>query len=258
MRLFLSRIKDGLMRPFVRNRLSAINQAELMARWSHEMRTSLTGIVGYSEYLESISTEPMVNFTAKIIKESSLGLARASNAFFDLHSIESGKLKLSNSWFSAHDLVRNAVEMHQPLARERDISLLFNCTDDLFLIEMCADMLRVRQVVDALIYGAIQSTRKGESIYIGMMSDRIRASVMIKMIFLDARVDSAKTELFKQFWGDDGYKFRLQEGPGIEMALAKRMIYFMQGTAVYRASNRQAPELMVSFPIRCGIPKRRV
>jgi signal transduction histidine kinase len=93
MRLFLSRIKDGLMRPFVRNRLSAINQAELMARWSHEMRTSLTGIVGYSEYLESISTEPMVNFTAKIIKESSLGLARASNAFFDLHSIESGKLK---------------------------------------------------------------------------------------------------------------------------------------------------------------------
>jgi signal transduction histidine kinase len=148
--------------------------------------------------------------------------------------------------------------MHQPLARERDISLLFNCTDDLFLIEMCADMLRVRQVVDALIYGAIQSTRKGESIYIGMMSDRIRASVMIKMIFLDARVDSAKTELFKQFWGDDGYKFRLQEGPGIEMALAKRMIYFMQGTAVYRASNRQAPELMVSFPIRCDIPKRRV
>lgn len=257
MRFFLTRIKDWLMQPLVRSPAVIMNQADFMARFSHEMRTSLTGIVGYSEFVESTSTEPMVNFTAKIIKESSQGLARVSNAFFDLHSIESGLLKLSSTWFSMHELVRNAVHLHQSMARERDVILLFTCSDDLFLIDIYSDMLRVRQVVDALIFGAIQSTRKGESIHIDMMLDRLKVGVILKMTFLDVCVDSAQIELFKQFWGCDSYNFRLQEGPGIEMALAKSLIYLMQGIAVYRASNSQAPELMVGLPIRSYLPKRR-
>ncbi len=92
MRLVLSRIKDWLMQSIVRSTDVTVNQAELIARFSHEMRTSLTGIVGYSEFVESTSTEPMVNFTAKIIRESGQNLARTSNAFFDLQSIESGQL----------------------------------------------------------------------------------------------------------------------------------------------------------------------
>lgn len=258
MLLFLSRIKDCLMRPFVRTPLGVIDQAELMARLSHEMRTSLTGIVGYSEFLESTSTEPMVNFTAKIIKESSQGLARVSNSFFDLQNIESGKLKLNKTWFSIRELVRNAIQMHQSLAREFNISLLFTCSNDLFLIEMYADVLRMRQVLDALIYGAIQSTSKGESIHIDIMLDSLKTDVIIKIIFPDTRVDSAQIELCKQFWGGDQYNFKLQEGPGIEMALAKRLIYFMQGVAVYRASKRHPPELIVSLPIRCQLSNRRV
>jgi signal transduction histidine kinase len=256
MRLFLSRIKDWLMQPLLRSPAVTMNQADLMARFSHEMRTSLTGIVGYSEFVESTSAEPMVNFTAKIIRESSQGLARASNAFFDLQSIESGQLKLNCTWFSMHDLVCNAIRLHQPMARERDVSLLFTCSDDLFLIEMYADVLRVRQVVDALIYGAIQSTRKDESVHIDMMLDRLKVGVMLKIFFLDVRADSTQIELLKEFWGGDSYKFRLQEGPGIELALTKGLIYFMQGIAVYRASKTQPPELLVSLPIRFDLSKR--
>jgi signal transduction histidine kinase len=259
MRLFLYRIKDWLMESFVRSSNAVtMNQAELIARLSQEMRTSLTGIVGYSEFVESTSAEPMVNFTAKIIRESSQDLARASNAFFDLHSIESSQLKLNCTHFSIHDLVCNAVRLHQSMARERNVSLLFTCSDDLFLIEMYADVLRLRQVVDALIYGAIQSTRKGESVHIDMMPDRLKVGVTWKIIFLDVRADGAQIELLKEFWCGDRYKFRLQEGPGIELALAKSLIYLMQGTAVYRASNTQPPELMVSLPIRFDLCKRRV
>lgn len=201
MRFFLSRINDLLVKPLARRPAVKMHQAELMARLSHEMRTLLTGIVGYSEFVESTSTEPMVNFTAKIIRESSQELVRASNAFFDLQSIESGRLKLNCTWFSIHDLMCNAVHMHQSMARERDVGLLFTCSDDLFLIEMYADLMRVRQVVDVLIFCAIQSARKGESVHIDMMLDRLRSSVTIKMIFLDGHADAAQTELLKEFWG---------------------------------------------------------
>lgn len=256
MRLFLSRIKDWLMQSIVRSTAVTMNQAELIARLSHEMRTSLTGIVGYSEFVESTSTEPMVNFTAKIIKESSQGLARTSNAFFDLQSIESSQLKLSSTWFSIHDLVRNTVHLHESMARERDLLLLFTCSDDLLSIEMYADMLRVQQVVDTLVYGAIQSMHKGESIHMDMRLDRLKAGVVITIIYPSIQIDTVQIELLEEFWEGDAYKFRLQEGPGIEMALAKSLIYLMKGIAVYRAANNKNPELMVSLPINCALPKR--
>lgn len=258
MRIVFNQIKTWLMQVLRFKHASILNQEEFMARLSHELRTSLTGIVGYSEFLESTSAEPMVKFTATIIRESSQGLARTSNALFDLHRVECGSLKLNCTWFSIYELVLNVVRLHQPMAREHDVNLLFTCSNDLFLIEMYSDVLRVRQVVDALIFGVIQSTRKGESVHIDMLLDTLKTGVTVKMIFLDACADIAQIELFKEFFLGGSYKFRLQEGPGIEMALAKSLIYLMQGKAVFREVNKQKPELMVSLPIRCDFPKRCV
>ena len=68
MQFYLSRLKDWLtcrMPGGGRKREST----ELMARFSHELRTSLTGIVGYAEYVEKGAGAPMMNFTAKIRRE---------------------------------------------------------------------------------------------------------------------------------------------------------------------------------------------
>jgi hypothetical protein len=77
MRLCLSRFKSWVFHVLNCKRDFSRNESQLMERLSHELRTSLTGIVGYSEFVESTSAEPMVNFTAKIIRESSQNLARA-------------------------------------------------------------------------------------------------------------------------------------------------------------------------------------
>jgi len=94
MQFSLSRAKSWIYQKFSCKRVYSRNQSDLMERLSHELRTSLTGIVGYSEFVESSSTEPMVNFTAKIIRESSLNLARASNSFFDLHRLELRQIQI--------------------------------------------------------------------------------------------------------------------------------------------------------------------
>ena len=61
--------------------------AGLMARFSHEIRTQLTGIVGYAEFLEGKTHEPMLNFTAKIIRESGLNLSRITGSYFELNNL---------------------------------------------------------------------------------------------------------------------------------------------------------------------------
>ncbi len=251
MRFCLSRLKSWFSLTFSRDGGGGQNQSELMERLSHELRTSLTGIVGYSEFVESSSTEPMVNFTAKIIRESSQVLARASNSFFDLHRLTLGQIKISCSTFSINELVGDVVRLHQKQALEHDVNLVYTCSKNTFLLEMNTDAQRVRQVVDALIFGAVQSAAKGKSVHVDASVDEAQGYLQLTVLGLDAATDIAQINLLKEFWHTDRYKFRLQEGPGVELALAKALIYFLQGSAQYRYVVNELPRLIVKLPMRC-------
>ena len=250
MQFFLSRAKNWIYRKFRCKRSASRKQSNLMERLSHELRTSLTGIVGYSEFVESSSAEPMVNFTAKIIRESSLNLARSSNSFFDLHRLELGQIQIDITTFSISDLVRDVVRIYQKQALDQTVSLAFACSAETFFSEMFSDAQRVHQVVDALIFGAIQSAGKENSIHVDLSLDEDKSYMKLMLITVGASSDGLQEELFKKFWNGERYKFRLQAGPGIELALAKALIYFLQGYVEYQVRPSEHPRLIVRLPLR--------
>jgi signal transduction histidine kinase len=249
MRLCLSRFKAWTSRVFACKSADLKNQSELLERLSHELRTSLTGIVGYSEFVESSSAEPMMNFTAKIIRDSSQVLLRASNSFFDLHRMAQGQIRADCSKFSIIELVRSVVGLHQKQAIERDVNLFFTCPTESFLLEIYADTQRVRQVVDAIVFGAVQTAGKGKSIRVDVSLDDDKKFIKLMIISLDSLTDGGQIELLKEFWCNERYKFRLQEGPGVELALAKTLIYFLQGSAEYSYVSDELPRLIVKLPM---------
>lgn len=250
MRFGLSKLKSWMFQKLGVRQTMPNKQSELIERLSHELRTSLTGIVGYSEFVESSSTEPMVNFTAKIIRESSQGLSRASNSFFDLYRLELGELKVNCTTFSISALVRDVVREHQRQALEQDVKLAFTCSAETFLFDMYADAFRVRQLIDALVFGGVQSAGKGKSIQVDISLDGDQSHLRFMVISLDSAFNAPQIELAKEFWCNDQYKFRLQEGPGVELALAKSLIYFLQGEVEYRASLEELPRLILTLPMR--------
>lgn len=258
MQFFLSRAKSWIHRKLRCKRVDSRNQSDLMERLSHELRTSLTGIVGYSEFVESSSTEPMVNFTAKIIRESSLGLARASNSFFDLHRLELGQIQIDPSSFSISELVRDVVRIYQKKALDLNVSLAFASTAEIFFTEMFSDPKQVHQVVDALIFGAVQSAGKGNSIQVDLSLDDDKNYMRLTLVTVGLSPDGSQEELFKKFWNSERYKFRLQAGPGVELALAKALIYFLQGHVAYKVSTNECPRLIVRLPLQYKKSKANV
>ena len=59
-----------------------------MAAMSHHLRTPLNGIMGYAEFIQSSSHEPMVHFTSKIILENSMDMLHTVNDILDVHKIQ--------------------------------------------------------------------------------------------------------------------------------------------------------------------------
>ena len=226
---------------------------QLIERLSHELRTSLTGIVGYSEFVESTSTEPMINFTAKIIRESSQGLARTSNSFFDLHRLTEGQMILKQSSFSISNLLRDVVRDHQKLALEREVNLYSTCTDETFLLEMNSDEQRVRQVLDALVFAAVQQAGKEQSVHVDVSFDESKNYVQFVLNSSAVVIDQSQINLFKEFWVNTAYTFRLQEGPGVELALVRALIRLMNGYVTYDAFGLDDRiQLVVNLPMRDG------
>jgi signal transduction histidine kinase len=249
MQFFWSRAKSLIYRKFICKCGYSQNQSDLMERLSHELRTSLTGIVGYSEFVESSSTEPMVNFTAKIIRESSLNLARASSSFFDLHRLELGQIQIDPSTFSISELIRDVVRIHQKQASEQSVSLTFACTAETFFTEMFSDAKQVRQVVDALIFGAVQSAGKENAIHVDLSLDEDNNYIKLMLSTVSFSSDESQEELYRKFWNSERYKFKLQAGPGIELALAKALIFILQGRVEYLVIPSEPPRLIVRLPL---------
>lgn len=248
--LSLLRFKDWLFNTFVSKRVEFNNQSELMERLSHELRTSLTGIVGYSEFVESSSTEPMVSFTAKIIRESSQDLARASISFFDLHRLGLGQIKVNCYKFSISELVGSVVKTHQKQAIEREATLVYTHAAEVLFLDVFTDAQRVRQIVDALVFAAVNSASKGKIVHLDLSLDGEDDSIKLVINYLDSMNDEVQVKLLNEFWCSKRYKFRLQEGPGVELALAKSLIYFLQGSAEFCCESNELSLLIVKLPMR--------
>lgn len=227
-------------------------QSELMDRLSHELRTSLTGIVGYAEFLESGSTDPMMNFTAKIIRESGKSLSRTSQSFFDFYLLSQRQIRLKFSRFVLSDMVRDVVTLSQSCAAEREVSLGFTCTENALKVMANSDVDRMLQVLDALVYGAVQASDKWSIVQVHLELNPEQHEFVLSIVSSGVSVSPPQIQMQTQFWNSHDYQFRLQEGPGVELALAKAMIQFMDGSVWFEHSAEFPSRLIVKFPANRG------
>lgn len=224
-------------------------QSGLRQRVSHEMRTSLTGIVGYAEYLETNSAEPMMNFTANIIRESGLDLARTSSSYFELQYLAQSQIRLTCSRVSLAEVTREVMGKHQSKANHREVSLVFNCSDDGNSQLMNSDIDRLRQVLDALVFDAVQTADKWGCIRVGLSVNEGNKTLVWTLETTASKSSQRLSDLYEKFWHQGNYHFRLQQGPGIELALAKALIQFLGGKVIYRVALGAPAQLVVTFPL---------
>lgn len=222
----------------------------LMARFSHEMRTQLTGIVGYAEFLEGKTNEPMLNFTAKIIRESGLNLSRISSSYFELNNLSKEEIKLSYSRFVFSDLVRDVVQRQQVVALDRGESLGFSCAHEITEDVVSFDMNRLRHVLDALILGTIELLEKWSILHLVLWRDGARGGAwVLNLEFSDLATKSSCFYLYESFWNNKFYEFKLQEGPGILLSMVKQTLLMMGSEVQFEFdANTGGSRLIIVWP----------
>lgn len=238
-----TRTNSGLQRPIFDI------TPDLIQRLSHEMRTSLTSIVGYAEFIEEGTEPAMVNFTAKIIRESSQDLVRTVQAFVDLYpsSNDSGDSRYDE--FSPAHLVHRLIQSSQGHADQLNVSLIFVCADEAQLVTMRSHAANFEKMLRAILCGALNAATRGAMVVVTLRVLAKERTVEIVLEELGGVAKMRQSQRMAQFWNTPRYVFQMQEGPGVELALAKALVARLHGQALFQSAKGQGDRLRLHLPI---------
>ena len=204
-------------------------KSDFLSSMSHELRTPLNAILGFAQLLQTDVPPPSKAQLSSIepILQAGWHLLKLINEILDLAKVESGQMPLSEEPVLLAEVMAECRGMVEASARQRGITLVFPDFAQPCFVR--ADRIRVKQVLINLLSNAIKYNVKQGSVEVtARLVDvrRIRVSIADTGLGLDA---TQIGQLFQPFnrLGQEGDG---EEGTGIGLVVAKRLVELMGGT----------------------------
>jgi signal transduction histidine kinase len=197
---------------------------EFLAMITHELKTPLVPIQGYSELLldgtlGELTTEQKEKI--KVVYHSSLSLSQLIQDLLDVRRLELGQLKFDKVSVDAAQLVSDAIKIMEPSAAKTGIKLTSFMEKP---TKVKCDPGRIVQVLTNLIKNAIRFVPEKEGmIEVGVLEHGRGALFCVKDNGVGISKEMQKG-LFKKFYQVDTSARRKSEGSGLGLAICKGIV----------------------------------
>lgn len=198
-------------------------KSAFIANMSHEVRTPLNAIVGFSGLMATATTEEEKKMYADIIAENNERLLRLVNDIFDLSQIDAGVSNFAYSEFDVNDLLRELDGVYR-MKLNGNPSVELICESHMEPIMMHSERQRIIQVISNLLHNSMKFTHAGE-IRFGC---RMEGTDKVYFYVSDTGIGIPKEEqsmIFSQFTKLD----REMPGTGLGLTLSQRIIHELDG-----------------------------
>ena len=219
---------------------------------SHEIRTPLNAVLGLASTLLHDGLTPEQQRIVGVIHESGDTLLRILNDILDFSRLDAGRLTLESVPFSPADLTRQVVDVHQPAADAKGVTLLLQ--DDRTLPPLLrGDAGRVRQVLHNLISNAVKFTDQGGIVVRTRCLAHGIASATLEWNVTDTGIGISlenQAKLFDAFMQADDSITRRFGGSGLGLAISRQLAERMGGSISVESSEGQGS----SFTVQLTLP----
>ncbi len=232
-------------------------KSEFLATISHELRTPMNGILGYSDLLLETPLSPDQLEMAGTIKHSSESLLTILNDILDFSKVEASRLELEHIPFDLHQVVGDVVRLLTPKAQGKALGLTVRfraATASAFL----GDPYRLRQILLNLAGNALKFTQQGGvtiDVQCQNARDGDRMDVTISVTDTGIGIPAEKHGLlFQKFSQADGSTTRRFGGTGLGLAISKGLIELMKGTIGFESEPGRGSTFWIKVPLEPTAP----
>lgn len=201
---------------------------DFVANVSHELKTPITSIKGFSETLldGAMNNKQTLESFLKIILTESDRLQSLIQELLDLSKMEQQGFKVAIQPFDLIATAQEAIEILQGKSHEKQIELKLEIENEVLMID--GDIYRIKQVFINLINNAITYTPIGGQIIVMIKDENNQVMIKVK----DSGIGMEKSEIpriFERFYRVDKARSRNSGGTGLGLAIVKHIIEAHQG-----------------------------
>jgi signal transduction histidine kinase len=204
---------------------------QLVANVSHDLKTPLTSILGFSQALRDgrSQDEPDAQRMGGVIYDEASRLSQRLNDLLYLSEIESGQALIERADVDIERLVRAAVARIEGDVAARDVTLGVELAPD---IAVSADGPKLERAIENLLDNARKYTPADGEITVRTYSGEAPARVCIEVANTARGVSEEDLpRLFERFYRLDGARGqRGADGSGLGLAIARDLVELHGGT----------------------------
>jgi signal transduction histidine kinase/DNA-binding response OmpR family regulator len=227
-------------------------KSQFLANMSHDFRTPLNSIIGFSRVILKEIDGP-INDTQRqdlqAIYESGMHLLSMVNDILDLTRIEAGRMNLTFAEMDLKQLVDSVVTTTSSLVGNKPLDLVVDIPDT--LPQVHANRTRMRQVLLNLVSNAIKFTDDGYvMISARELADRDPAEVLVAVSDTGPGIpDEYQDRLFEPFTQIDSLTPTVPGGSGLGLSICRHLIELHGGRIWVESAPDEGSTFLFTLPV---------
>ncbi len=224
------------------------SREQLISTVSHDLKTPLSTIVGYSELLGNSDINTKQSYFIKNIKNSSEYITQLVQDLLDFSRIEAGKITIEKVPFFLPEIIEDTARNIQTVYKQKNIDLIIN-VDEKLNTRVVGDPFRLKQILSNIIGNAYKFTEEGHIKISSYVSENENFFVIT---IEDTGIGIEKGNLklvFEEFAQANENIEKKYGGTGLGLSICQKIISFMGGRISLESTFGKGSTFEIKVPL---------
>ncbi|MBA2648671.1 MAG: response regulator [Legionella sp.] len=240
-----------------KNQAVAANQAktEFLENMRHDIRTPLTGIVGFADLLKMVSDNPIVKDYSENLVASSHALLDLLDEVLETIKVSTGEIPKLKKKFSLEQTLNSVIQLNRARAAQKNLILSLDI-DPAIPKYVVGDKIRLHRVVLELIANALNFTDTGFVKLSAFLAREEDGKIILKLVVQDSGIGIPKDkqqEIYVRFKRLTPSYQGIYKGAGLGLSVVKQFIDELGGEIYIESKMNTGTSFICFIPLQVSL-----
>ncbi len=218
---------------------------EFFSNVSHELKTPITSIKGYTEllYNDFANSKEQEKEFLSIIQRESVNITEMINNILTISKLENKDIETNNAYINIKTIVDEIINSTKPMCIEQNIAIINKCEN----ITMFADYKKIHQLFNNLIVNAIKYNKNNGYVEINCFEDKKNINIIIKDSGIGIPLID-RNRIFERFYRVEKGRSKSLGGSGLGLSIVKHIVKYYNGKIKVKSTEGFGSEFIIKIP----------